>query len=108
MIDKVENIGNFLQSLLMPDPNSIINMQESKCLTDNERLELIKIIQEIMVFYRESHILDLEGQEKENAIFILKCYKMWKELKKRVIKILKSLKENWIHEAPETIENYFG
>ena len=58
--------------------------------------------------YRESHILDLEGQEKENAVFILKCYKMWKELKKRVIKILKSLKENWIHEAPETIENYFG
>ena len=107
-MDKIMLFTNFLQSFIIPNPNSIVNMQESKFLTDEQRNTMVNIIQQLMILERKSLILEVEQSETKDAEFITECLGQWLKIKKELVKFSKVLLENWQIQNEEKKSNYFG
>ena len=111
--DKIAWACNMIQSLLQPNPGSLINLQESNFLNGDDKKKMSTILKDLMQHERTSLLLDLDNNEKADAEYIKTSFNKWLKVKPELISITKKLKGGW-ERAEETKESrpakdhYFG
>jgi len=107
--DKLSWFCNMLQNILQPNPGSMISLEESKFFTDDDRKRIIILLKELMKIERQSLILEVNFNEKEDVEFINHIYSEWNKIKKETAYFSEVLKKGWKEETKKSIkEQYFG
>jgi len=108
MSEKLIFFCRIIESLLYPTANHIINMNEVKEFSEDEKKNMEKIYKKLMVFERDSLNIDVEPDEKKDVEFINDLFKEWPNLKIDILKITKKMRESWLKENNIRKDNYFG
>jgi len=108
MNDKLVWICNIIQSIIQPNPSSIINLEESNFFSKENKIHLSNILRELMQIERRSLALDINQNEKEDAELIKEIYKVYKKLKPDINKISEKMLECWKTERKLEKGHYFG
>ena len=107
--DKISWFCNMLQNIIQPNPGSLISLEESKFFTDKDRQKIIVVLKELMNIERESLMLEVAFNEKEDAEFINNLYNKWDKIRKDIAYFTEALKKGWKEEVKkEEKEHYFG
>jgi hypothetical protein len=109
MIDKFSLYINMIQGMLQPNPGSIVNLQEAKFFSKEDKDDMIQILKELMWFGRQSFFMDTENEESKNAEFIVDAFKEWKRVKKKITIYSRILRDGWKKEIKkEKRDSYVG
>ena len=71
------NWSNYLHSLVLPNPHNMINVNENKFLSEEDRKEILKLISKTMVYASTNTLLGLKRSPKEDAQFLDDSVKFW-------------------------------
>ena len=69
---------------------------------------MIELYKKFMHYERESLILDVSSNEKENIDYINEVYKNWNEFKKETLKVTGKMRDSWNKEETIDRNNYTG
>ncbi len=86
---------NYLHSLVIPNPSSMINTTESQLFDENERNELIKIMNKILAHTTQNSINILTGNKEKEGEFIDNSVALWEETSKKLLKTSKKINDYW-------------
>lgn len=105
--ERIEKTTGIISEML--EPENIVNIYESKALSEAEREELFNLFKQLMFLKRETQLLEIRNEEKEDAAFINKTLSEWKALKEDLVKLVEKVKSYW-KESSETKEElgYLG
>lgn len=106
--EKFSNYLRFIETLLNPVSPPIFIYSVIKSFGEKERMNLNEIYKKLAkneVFLIE---LDLNFDEEKEAQFIKESYKIWKDIKKDLLKIIEVIKKNWDSKSEVNGKNYFG
>ena len=108
--DKIALICNIVQTLIQPNPGSIINLQESVFLSKEDKLRYTHLLKDLMETERTSLRLDFDFDERKDAVFIKEALKKWTEYKQEIVKLTDKLIEGWkkLEIKKEQKDRYFG
>jgi hypothetical protein len=108
-INKIDNIIEFLESILHPDPGRVIDVYECRAFNEKERQEIFTLCKELVILHRLSAEAEIRSEEEADKQAIKEIYNKWKEQKTKIIEIMMKLKEHWKKDsiANEILE-YFG
>ncbi len=101
IVDTYMNWNNYLHNLIMPNPQSMINMHESKMISDDDgRKDIIKLITQTMAFVSTNTKIGLIKDKKEEGDFIDKSVRFWNEkFKQKVSEIITKICDGWKKDA---------
>lgn len=106
--EKIILCCRIIESLIYPTQNNIITITEAKNFSEDQKKRMENIYKKLMIFERESLILDINPSDKEDVDYINNIFKYWNKLKKDMIKIVEIMKHSWIKEERLDKNNYFG
>ena len=106
--DKLAMFCNILQSLMLPNTGSAINMHEIKAFGDDDRFTIEKLLAELMFLERSSLILDINSSEKNEVEFLKTAWSNWKRFSGEMLKIAEKMRSGWKLEEKEDKSHYFG
>ena len=108
--DKIAMVCNMIQTLLQPNPGSVINLQEASFLDKEEKNKYSELLKNLMIIERTSLALDLNFDENGDAEFIKDNYKGWLEAKDDIMKLTDKLIDGWkkLEIKKEQRNHYFG
>lgn len=88
--------NEYLHSLIMPNPQNMLNLSESKILNHEERKEIGGIMKKIMELVSRNNIISLTQDSKSEAIFIDDAIKFWKEeFTEKIGKVMERINNEW-------------
>lgn len=88
--------NNYLHSLLMPNPQHMLNMTEAKLFSDNERKEMWDLIKRALALNSLNTLAGLEKDLNREREFIDGSVKFWREkFKPGVLKVMKKVNKGW-------------
>ena len=93
--DKIGWVCNMLQSILQPNPSSLVSMQESAMFSKEQKEECQQLLKELMYVNRLSVYLDIDIEEKKNAEYIKTTFTLWKKMKPQISAIAQTLYQGW-------------
>ena len=109
IIERIDIFSCLLEELLQPDSSSLKSMHESRFIEDSDRKIIYEIYKKLMVINRESKEVSLKRDEKEEADYINRTFKKWKEIKIELLKYVNIMKNTWEKETDIKEElGYFG
>jgi len=96
IVDTFMNWNNYLHSLIMPIPNNMINMNESKMFDEAERKEMLSLMSASMALTSTNMVNGLTKDKVGEGKFVDEAVKFWNErFKPGVEKIVRKINENW-------------
>lgn len=109
MIDKFQNYMRFLEGLLNPSGNSLFAFSIIKLIDNGNKQKLSDAYKKISEIELKIILLDIESDENTEAEFINYSYKIWKEIKKNLLDVMKKVEENYNAKPEgENKKGYFG
>ena len=108
IINKYSSWLSFVESLLNPSGGSMFQMYLVKSINGDEKKILNKLFSEIGEIEIQSIELEINYNEQKEAKFIIESFKKWQEMKKPLLEITESLKQNWKKETVKKEKSYFG
>jgi len=88
--------NGYLHSIVMPNPQNMLNMMESKVFTQDEKKEMMEIMKKIMELGSRNSVLVLTNDKTEEAKFIDEATKFWdSEFRNQMTKIMKKINSEW-------------
>lgn len=106
--DKLAMFCNILQSLILPNTGSAINMFEIKLFDEDDRTNIEKLLAEMMFWERKSLLLDIKSEEKEETEFLKLVWKEWALFSVEMVKIAEKMSLGWRKEEKTDKTQYFG
>jgi len=104
--DKISWICNMIQTIMQPNPGSLINMEESTFFSKEQKESYKQLLKELMYLERISLNLDIETSEEKDAEFIKTTFSKWDEIKSKILEITNVLKEGWKKETSKKNKNH--
>ena len=106
--EKFSNYLRFVETLLNPinAPMSIFSIV--KTLGTEEKNKLTEIYKKLLKNEIEHLELEISFSEEKEAKFINESYKMWLEIQKDFIEVIKAIKKNWDNKLEGNKKGYFG
>lgn len=100
---------DFLEGYLYPNNAGLVNFYENRFLTDADRESMSEIFKNLMIMIKESFVLDLGKNGKNDAEFIKDSFSKWGKSKKELLRLIKIMRDSWkeMDEMPNSKE-YFG
>lgn len=96
IIDNYMGWNDYLYSLIMPNPQNILNVSESKIFTKEEKESIMKLIQKIMELISRSNLVILTNDDKIGSKFIDDSVHFWDtQLKNNLIKTMSKVNSEW-------------
>jgi hypothetical protein len=96
MVETYMGWTNYLHSLIMPNPQNILNIGESKIFNQEEKNEIKNMMKKAMEFSSRNSWIVLTKNKEEEVKFIDEVMDNWKnDFSINLIKILKKVKEEW-------------
>ena len=108
MNEKIIFFCRIIEGVLYPTQQHIINATEIKNFSNEKKKEAHIIYKNLMQYERQSLLLDVTPNDKEDVKFINDIFNFWKKTKKDVEGIVKLMKESWKKEFSSEKNNYFG
>lgn len=100
MVDLFGTWYNYLHTIVMPNPASMLNMTESQAFTDEEKQEILVLMAQCMAQVSKNTMNGLTKDKKAEAEFIDSSAGLWKkELNPKLREIIKKVKANWIEKS---------
>ncbi len=106
--DRLFNYARFVESLLNPVNVPMFVFSVVKALGVKEKEELIEIYKKLAKREIDLIELDIDSTEEKEAEFIKESFRLWQEIKKDFLKIIKMVKKNWDTKVEEGKKDYFG
>jgi hypothetical protein len=106
--ERLFNYLRFIESLLNPVsvPMFVYSIIKTLDVKDKERLtEVYKKLAKKEVDLLE---LDIDSTEEKEVKFINDSYKLWQDIKKDVLDVVKMIRKNWDSKVEENRKDYFG
>ena len=96
IVDTLMNWNEYLHSLVMPNPNNIMNFNESKMFNDEEKKEFMRLMTEVMELVAQNSLAGVSKDKKLEAEFIDKSVNFWNNrFSPNLIKTMKKVYEEW-------------
>lgn len=111
MVDRFYTWINYLHNFIYANQQSLILMNEFQQFSDEEKQEIIMIVNKIMFINRLSVKLEVNHDDGENAQFINKYYYEWNTLKQQLMDITSKNISGWqksLTEKEETSKDFFS
>jgi hypothetical protein len=87
---------NYLHSLLMPNPQYLINITEARLFNEEERKEIQKLIKGALALNSSNTLAGLEKDLKLEREFIDGAVEFWKDkFKPGIVKVMKKVNKGW-------------
>ena len=101
IVETYMNWNNYLHSLVMPNPQSMINMHESKMFSEAEmRKKIMDLITKAMALVSTNTKIGLTRDKKDEAGFIDEAVRFWNEdFKPEIVKIIEKVNSDWNADA---------
>lgn len=100
MIDLFGTWYNYLHTLVMPNPSSMLNMTESQAFSEEEKQEILLLMNKIMAQISENTLNGLTKNKSSTAKFIDDSVDLWgKALKPKLMEIIKKIRQDWIEKS---------
>ena len=108
MWEKYLNYMRFLEGILNPVNATIFIFSIIKTLSQEDKKRISEIYKKLMKEEINVIKLDLEFDEKKEAEFIKRSYKMWQEIKKQLSDVLVEAEKKFEIKQEENSKGYFG
>lgn len=111
MVDRFYTWINYLHNFIYANQQSLILMNEFQQFSEEEKQEIIMIVNKIMFINRLSLKLEVTQEESEDAHFIKKYFEEWKKIKQQLEKITSKNIEGWqksLTEKAEKSKDFFS
>lgn len=93
---------NYFHTIVMPNPGSMLNMTESQAFLDQEKQELMILMNKIMSLMTDNTMNGLSKNKDDESKFIDECVAFWKnELKPKAQEVMKKVKSNWVEKSED-------
>jgi hypothetical protein len=100
---------NYLHSLVMPSPGSMLNMTESQAFSDEEKHEIMILMNKIMALASKNTLVGITKDKKMEAGFIDESVAFWsKTVKPEMKRIVGKVQENWAEKSKLSTPIDFG
>ena len=106
--EKVIFFCRIIESLLYPTQQHIINMREITNFSEDKKKEIDDIYKRLMFLERQSLLLDVFPNDKEDIRYINEVFDFWSEIKNSMSEIVKNMQDAWKKEKTFEKNNYFG
>jgi hypothetical protein len=108
MSDKLQNYMRFVETILNPSNASIFIFSIIKTIKEEDKKKLSDIYKKLSRYEVDLIELDVQYNEEKEANFIKEFFKVWQEVKKDMLSIVKVIKDNWDKESEKNPKAYFG
>lgn len=108
IMDKVINYLRFVEMLLNPSNAPMFFLSLIKGLTSQDKRILERLYEKLGNFEIDVICLDCKYNEKDEAEFIKKLTKEWKDVSDEMIKLTEILKRNWSQKSGKGERGYLG
>jgi len=96
LIDVMVSWDNYLHGLVMPNPQNLFSINESKALNEKDRKEIMKIMSRAAYFVAKSGVIRIKKNRQAEAQFIDDVLNFWKNnYEPLFLKILEKIEEHW-------------
>lgn len=90
------NWAGYLHSLIMPNPQNILNLSESKLFSQEEKKEIHELMSKAMEISSRNGLIGLTKDKKEEAKFIDDAIELWNNrFEQKMIRIMKKVNDAW-------------
>lgn len=88
--------NDYLHSIIMPNPQNILNMSESKIFNQEEKTEIVELMKKNMEISSKNSLIGLIKDKDAETVFIDNAVKFWdEEFKPKMIKIMAKVNKEW-------------
>ena len=109
MREKLLFFCRILEGILYPSDRSPLTAYESGFFDDYTKLQLSKVHKTLMIFDRQSLLLDIDDSEEKTVEYILKLWKEWTMFKEELSRTIRIMEQSWEKTVEEkTTQGYFG
>jgi hypothetical protein len=95
---------NYFHALVVPNPNSMPNVEESKLATEEDKKDMLKIMNRIRELNTRNTIIGLEEDEKAEGKLFDDAVLLWNSNKPFFIKIMRKMNTGWMKGIKEGLE----
>ncbi|MEK6945747.1 MAG: hypothetical protein AABW63_03055 [Nanoarchaeota archaeon] len=88
--------NDYLHGLIMPNPQNILNLSESKLFNQEEKRVITNMMKKIMELNSKNILISLTRDKTEEGKFIDYSVHIWKnELQPELVKLIKKINKEW-------------
>ncbi len=101
--DTFNSWASYLHGIIMPNPHNMINNTESQLFSEDEKQEIIQLMNEILAHTTKNVLNGLKKDKENEADFIRTSVDFWNnKLNPQMIKIIEKVNKYWIEKATES------
>lgn len=101
IMETFKSWGNYFHGVLLPNPHSMISINESRIFDEKDKKEFRVLMSQIMVFSSRNALNGMANDKLSDGKLIYDTVKFWNEtLKPKAIEVLKKVNKKW-SEKPE-------
>lgn len=108
MNDKVIFFCRIIENVIYPNGQSQISTYEAGFFDDDKKNELAKLHNKLMIFERQSLLLDITPEDNGDAEYIKTLTGGWKNFKSELKEVVLTMENSWKNTVEEKEERYFG
>jgi hypothetical protein len=98
MVNLIWKWIDYMHSIVYPNPQSAILMKEADFCTEEEKKKILDIINRLIIFARQSIMLELNKEEQKDAQYIKDVYAEWIKIKPDITPIVTKVIKSWHEE----------
>src|SRR3989344_8247197 len=95
MREKLIFFCRILEGILYPTERSPLTAYESSFFDDFTKMHLSQLHKTMMIFDRQSLLLDIQDSDDQNVEFILTLWKEWPTFEKELEEVVKNMEKAW-------------
>ncbi|MEM4336595.1 MAG: hypothetical protein QXG86_01165 [Candidatus Woesearchaeota archaeon] len=84
IVDVCSLWAGYLHNFIIPNPHSMVSLKDSEVFNDKEKEKIYKLLTKFSKITKESTILEIQNDEKAEALFIRENLEYFKEIKKEL------------------------
>ncbi len=96
IFETYNNWNNYLHSLIIPNPQNMLNINESKMFNEAEKKEITQLIVGSMALMSANALVGLTKDRTKESKFINESVEFWrKTFNPQLIKVMEKINEGW-------------
>lgn len=104
IVDGINGWYGFLHGIIVPNPQSMVNITESQVFNDKEKKEIMHLMNKIIAIISTNTKNMLIKDNKVDAEFIDHSLNFWKEIRPKLKEILTKVNDTWKEKASKPPE----
>jgi len=109
LLEKIQKYITFMENLIQAD-STLISMQESSSISDEERDSLFKLFKKTVLLQRTNLLVNLDGDNDDKVAYFKQLFSTWQDIKKSLRPYIEKTLIVWgdSQTFKEVKQNYFG